>query len=127
MKKTLLSLFAFSLLVFPGIAMAGLSTNDVGISGPSGIETGVGGGINLSSRDPIAVAISLINWIISFLAFGAVVILLIGGFKWMTAMGNDDNIKKAKSMMSAGIIGLVIILASWGIARFVVSKLATKI
>ena len=41
----------------------------------------------------------------------------------MTAAGNDDKIASAKSMMSAGIIGLIIILAAFGIANFAVNAL----
>jgi len=53
----------------------------------------------------------------------AVVIILIGGFKWMTAGGNEEQVEEAKKILIAGIIGLVIILASWGIANFVLGSL----
>ncbi|MFW5888708.1 MAG: hypothetical protein ACOCVY_03255, partial [Patescibacteria group bacterium] len=58
-----------------------------------------------------------------FLGILAVVIILIGGFKWMTAAGNEDKVGEAKKIIVAGVIGLVIILASWGIATFVLEQL----
>jgi hypothetical protein len=42
----------------------------------------------------------------------AVILVLWGGFKWMTAAGNEDGITEAKKLMGAGVIGLVIILAA---------------
>jgi len=41
----------------------------------------------------------------------------------MTAAGNEDQVGEAKKIIVAGIIGLVIILASWGIASFVLNSL----
>nr|NIS50742.1 hypothetical protein [Phycisphaerae bacterium] len=55
----------------------------------------------------------------------AVVIILIGGFQWMTAGGNEENVDKAKKRIIQGVIGLAIILASWAIARFVLESLVT--
>ncbi len=127
MKKFLFSFLAFSFLIFP-ITVFALTTDSVGITGPNGVESyTVNGGIHLSDKNPIDMTVRLINVAMTFLGIIAVVIILVGGFKWMTAMGSEDNIKKAKELMSAGIIGLVIILAAWGIARFVVNTLATTI
>ena len=83
--------------------------------------------LKLAATNPINTATNLINTAMMFLGLIAVVIILVGGFKWMTAMGSDESIKKAKSLMTAGVIGLVIILASWGIARYVVSALANSV
>ena len=84
--------------------------------------------IGLGTKDPRAIAASVIQIILGFLGIIAVVIILLGGFKWMTAGGNEDKVGEAKKLITAGIIGLVIILASWGIATFVLTNLinATK-
>ncbi len=125
MKKILFSLFAFCLLILPSAVMAWETTDDFGITGTNGLE--MNGGLNLSSKNPVDSVISIINLVIGFLGIGALIIILIGGFKWMTSMGNQDSIKKAKSLLIAGIIGLVIILAAWGVSRFVVRLLANSI
>lgn len=80
-------------------------------------------GAGLGERDPREIAASIINIMLGFLGILAVVIILIGGFKWMTAAGNEDQVGEAKKIIVAGIIGLVIILASWGIASFVLNSL----
>lgn len=42
----------------------------------------------------------------------------------MTSNGEEDKVDKAKKYLKNAVIGLVIILASWAIATFVISKLA---
>ncbi len=65
----------------------------------------------------------LINVALGFLGIVAVVIILMGGFKWMTAGGSDKNTTEAKNYIIAGIVGLAIILAAYAIASFVISSL----
>ena len=55
----------------------------------------------------------------------AVVIVLIGGFTWMTAGGNDEKVGEAKKWIFAGVIGLAIILSAYAIANFVIQNLVT--
>ncbi len=67
---------------------------------------------------------SIINVALSLLGIIAVVIILIGGFRWMTAGGNDDKVAEARKWIFSGIIGLAIVLSAWAIATFVIDKLA---
>jgi amino acid transporter len=60
---------------------------------------------------------------LGFLGIIAVVIILFGGFRWMTAAGNEDQVSTAKKMIGAGVIGLIIILMAFGIAQFVLNAL----
>lgn len=77
----------------------------------------------LGDRDPRDIAASVIRVILGFLGIVAVVIILLGGFKWMTAGGNEDKVGEAKKLITAGIIGLVIIVAAFAIATFVLNSL----
>lgn len=65
----------------------------------------------------------LINVALGFLGIIAVIIILFGGFKWMTAGGNDEKVGEAKKLIIAGIIGLAIILSAYAITTFVLSSL----
>ena len=80
-----------------------------------------------NAQDPRIIAASIINVILGFLGLIAVVIVLLGGFKWMTAGGNEDKIEEAKHMLTAGLIGLIIIIASWGISKFVLNLVFTAV
>jgi hypothetical protein len=66
---------------------------------------------------------AIIRTILGFLGIVAVVIILMGGFKWMTAGGNDDKVKEAKRLIVQGIIGLVITLSAFAIASFVITSI----
>lgn len=65
---------------------------------------------------------NVINVMLGFLGVVAVVIILYGGLIWMTARGNEDNVKKAQQIIVAGAIGLAIILSAFAITQFVVSE-----
>ena len=93
---------------------------------PTGTEYGlteftdVGLGQTSDVKGSIA---NIINIVLGFLGIVAVIIILAGGFKWMTAGGNEDNVASARQMIIQGVIGLVVIFAAWAIASFVVSNL----
>ena len=121
-KKILKHLVVFamlSLLVLPMVTMA--QNIDVGIDE---ITTGFNNE-GLSDTDPRIIVARIINVALLFLGIIAVVIILIAGFKWMTAAGNEDKVGEAKKLMGAGVIGLVIVLSAWGIASFLLTKLIT--
>lgn len=61
----------------------------------------------------------IIKYLLSFLGLLFLILTLYGGFLWMTAAGNDDQIAKAKAIIVNGIVGLIIILAAYSITYFV--------
>jgi len=77
----------------------------------------------LPETDPRSVITNIIKLALSFLGIAAVIIILIGGFKWMTAGGNDEQIGDAKKWISSGVVGLLIILASYALANFILTQL----
>ena len=77
----------------------------------------------LGTSDLKTTIANLIRVVLGFLGIIAVVIVLMGGFKWMTAGGNDEKVSDAKKMLIAGVIGLAIILSAYAITTFVVSSL----
>ncbi len=76
----------------------------------------------LSNDDPRTVSVKIINIVLSFLGLIALVVVLFGGFKWMTSGGNQEQVGQAKKILIAGLIGLVIILLSWGITNYVITQ-----
>ncbi len=88
-------------------------------------QNAVQGELGLGNRDPRAIVASVVRIILGFLGIVAVIIILLGGFKWMTAGGNEEKVGEARKLIVQGIIGLVIILAAFGIATFVINSLLT--
>ena len=119
-KKIMKNVLSFAILSVGGILLFSLSAQaaklDIGF-------TEINDTIQLGSRDPRIIIASIINTAMMFLGIIAVVIVLLGGFKWMTAAGNEEKVEEAKKLMGAGVIGLVIVLASWGIASFILNQL----
>jgi type IV secretory pathway VirB2 component (pilin) len=83
---------------------------------PYSIETPDTG---LGTADLKTTVVNIINWVLGILALVAVVFVILGGFQWMTAGGNEEKIEKAKKVISAAVIGLIIVLLAWAIVIFV--------
>lgn len=130
MKKTIQKfavLFVAAMIIAPSLAFLPVSAQDnantaVLFGGDTNMDNlktqSLGGDAN-----PQEIAAKIINILMGFLGLVAVVIILLGGFKWMTAAGSEDKIDEAKKLLAAGVIGLVIILSAWGVATFVINNI----
>jgi len=127
--KSVVAITMFALIIAPAFALAlpaqAELTGDADELLWGGTEDAVDTALGLGSEDPRTIIASIINVALGFLGIIAVVIILLGGFKWMTAGGNEEKTSEARNLILAGIVGLIIILAAWGIARFVVDQLYT--
>jgi len=65
----------------------------------------------------------IINVLLSVLGVIFFVLVLYGGFLWMTSAGNEEKVKKAKTILTDSVIGLIILLAAYAISRFVIEAL----
>lgn len=70
-----------------------------------------------------SVAGSAIKGFLSILGVVFLGLLIYGGYTWMTAQGNEEGVATAKKIITAAVIGLVIIMASYAITDFVLLKL----
>ena len=77
----------------------------------------------LGTDGPIEVTATLVNGFLTVLGIIAVVLIIYGGFTWMFSRGNEEEVKKAIGILKAAAIGLIIVLASYGIAIYVFSIL----
>jgi len=78
----------------------------------------------LGKQDVRTTIARIINVALGLLGIVAVVIILVGGFEWMTAGGNEEKTGSAKKRITAGIVGLAIILSAYAIATFVIRSLS---
>ena len=83
------------------------------------IDRTIGATFNLGSASPVSIIISIINWALGLLALVAIIVCLYAGFLWLTSGGNERRLEKAKKILIEGLIGLLIILAAWGIVLYV--------
>jgi len=128
-SKFFLSIFLTAVLLsgiffyFNQAALAAQVTTDYLFGGDATNVQSLAEQSGLGLQDPRATVAKVINITLAFLGVIAVVLIVIAGFLWMTAAGNEEKIATAKKLMAGGVIGLIIVLAAFGIARFVINSL----
>lgn len=85
-------------------------------------NTGKTAGFNTSAQLGSTMA-GIIQGALGLLSIIFIILTISAGFRWMTAGGNEESIKKAQKSLTSSIIGLVIVLAAWGIVYFVFTYL----
>lgn len=61
----------------------------------------------------------LVGALLSFIGVVFMVLIIAAGLMWMTSGGNQSKVDKAKDLMIAAIIGLVIVLSAYAITAFI--------
>lgn len=73
--------------------------------------------------DPRAVIMSIVTILLGFLGVVFIILIISGGYQWLTSGGNEEKIKHARDRIIHAIIGLIIIILSYAIAFFVTDQL----
>ncbi len=117
-KSLFLILILISLLL-PTISSAVLELQYPEL-GPEGNKIRIELGMDLNK---------LISWFYYFVVgisgFAAFVMLVWGGFEWLTSAGSPAKITEAKDKISSALIGLLLILASYLILQVINPELTT--
>lgn len=103
----------------PAGADQSLIDSQIGLS-----ETGDVYGKSSAPEDIRITIAKIINIVLGFLGIIFVALTIVAGFQYMTAGGNEEKTKKSLGLIKNAVIGLVIILMSWAITRFVVRQLS---
>ena len=82
-------------------------------------------GEQVVNRPLEVVAGQIINTFLSLFGILFLALMVYGGYLWMNARGNDQQVEKAKNLITAAVIGMVIALSGYIITRFVVSGILT--
>jgi hypothetical protein len=119
LKKILISLAAFTIIWSVGTAPA------LALQVRTGLEDAAGSnGAGYSSTSLTVIIGKLITVFLSLLGVIFLLLTIYAGFLWMTAAGDDKKIQSAKNILSAAVVGLVIILAAYAISDFVLRSLS---
>lgn len=65
----------------------------------------------------------LISVVLGAVGIVFIVIAVYAGIMYMTAAGDTDKVKKAKSMLIQAVIGIIIIVGAYALSNFVVTRL----
>ncbi len=69
------------------------------------------------------VVATIIKGFLGLLGVIFIILIVLAGYNWMTAAGDEEKIKKATSTIRSAIIGLLIIIAAYAITYFVFQNL----
>ncbi|OGY43746.1 MAG: hypothetical protein A3A02_01430 [Candidatus Buchananbacteria bacterium RIFCSPLOWO2_01_FULL_39_33] len=116
-KKVLLASFLaiFLLMILPQAGWAQVTDSRFGLSEASTI--------GLPQTNLITAIVRIVQLLLGFLGIIAVIMVLYGGFVWMTSGGDPAKIEKAKKILINTIIGIIIILSSYIITAFIIRAL----
>jgi len=87
-----------------------------------GLDKVAGTGLS-AVNDPRIIAAKIIRIVLGFLGIIAIGLIIYAGWLWMSAGGEEEKIEKAKKILIGALIGMVICLASFAIASFIISKI----
>lgn len=122
-KKVAVAIFSVLILVqvfLSSPVSAQLLNNTAGLDSMT-IETKNAAGLgNMSIGQLVS---SIIKVVLGFLSIVFLILIVMAGFKWMTAGGNEEQIKKSTATIKAAVIGLVIVLAAYTITYFIFTYL----
>lgn len=104
---SIISLFVF----IPAIAFAGDKYGLQATAGEAGLNTQQGS-VSDVAGNVIGAGLTLIGVLFFML-------MIYAGITWMLARGNEEQSKKALNTITAAIIGLVLVIASYAITQFV--------
>lgn len=62
---------------------------------------------------------SIVSVALGFVGVMFMVLLIYGGFVWMTARGNEQEAEKAKKIITNSIIGLIIVFSAYAFVWFI--------
>lgn len=63
-----------------------------------------------------------INTALAFVGLIFMVLMIYAGYLWMTARGEEEPVKKAKKIITASIIGLILVISAYAITNLVVAR-----
>ena len=64
----------------------------------------------------------IINVVLGVLGLVAVIMIIIGGFSFMTSQGDASKVTKARNTILYGVIGLIIAMLAFAIVNFVLTN-----
>ncbi|HVS78843.1 MAG TPA: pilin [Candidatus Saccharimonadales bacterium] len=127
-------------LLTPLLLMASFAVPVYAQSAQDQINNGLCAGSNLQFTDnPGACSVSgtdattqidnivhtIVNLLSAVVGIVAVIMIIVGGFRYITSGGNDTSVTGAKNTILYAIIGLVVVALAQIIVRFTLSKLTT--
>ncbi len=121
-KNTLFSLLILSSISLLFIYHSGQAQN---LSNAQSYLTTTGAGIGYQTDvEPETLIGSIIQVALSLIGVFFLILIIVGGYQWMTAGGNEETIGNAKKRIINAIIGLAVVLGAYALSYFIIYYLS---
>ena len=131
-----LSIICFlSLLVSANIALAqtGGNIENTGTGGNIANDSSSGGVQTVELKNPLERAGvtnvpqligKIIDALLGIVGSLSLIMFIYGGFTWMMAAGNQNQVEKGRNILVWAIIGLIVIFSSYSLVHFILKSVA---
>lgn len=117
-KKNLFKLFLILLIFSPSFVHAANLREQIGGQISAGAESaGLG-----AAKDPRQIVGEVIQIALGVTGSIFIVLILMAGYWYITARGDESKVEKATKTLRGAIVGLVVVLMAYSITRFVSSR-----
>lgn len=122
-KTILTAVISYSFLFMERVFAAPISSGESVISEPVGKNLLPGGG-NVGEEFRSSILFSriipfIIDWAINISMALAVIMIIVGGYQYLTSYGNDEQRQQGTRTVYYAIIGLILALTAYGIVKIV--------
>lgn len=119
MKKLLVSIALFFILFIPGLTVRYVTAADAyfGLEKTTAVSDRTK--VLEKNKDLQASVGKLIGYALSFVGTIFFILVIYGGFKWMTASGNPKTVSSAQEMIVQAIIGLIVIFSAYILTSYI--------
>lgn len=90
-----------------------------------GLDTAAGGTGLIQKATPQQITGTVIGSVLSLLGVIFFLLIFYGGIRWMLAQGNEAEVDKAKEILVAAVVGLIIVLSAYAITTFIGNQLTS--
>lgn len=136
MKKKFLVLLSFCALFGGSVFFGADSVSAQIITGSTTVDAvrqlNSAGALNASestalAQDPRVTAAIAIRYFLSLLGTILLVLIVMSGYWYFTARGDDEKITRAQTTIKQALMGMIIILMAYSIATYTINSLTTTL
>lgn len=122
-RMTMALVLAFALFM-PVLSVSTVGAVDIakGVCDGSGFDESANCEAGSADADVTGFATKVVNWFSWIVGIVSVIMIIVGGFKYITSGGASDKVTSAKNTIVYAVIGLIIVALAQFIVRFVLSQ-----
>lgn len=119
MKKTIFFLISLSLFAIISVGASAALLDNSALETMAGNADTVRATSGLGETSVGEIIAAVIQAALGLLGVIFLVLMVLAGFNWMTANGDEKKVEKATGTIKTAVIGLIIVLASYAITYFI--------